>query len=175
MSPLTGLTVGAGWLPAEWIEEEGVQRNIRVLARRNDSRVTNYATSQGYLPLRDQVSLKLLDIWIGAHSKQILLTHGATQGLNLIARGLFNPGDCVFVDAPRYWNLFANFRLQGVNLVGVPRSSQGPDPEQLESLLVEHRPKAFFTQAVLHNPISCSITPANALSVSCSLPKNMTS
>ena len=156
------LKAGAGWLPPEWMDEEGVQRNIRVLARRNDSRVTNYGTAQGYLPLRDQVSLKLFDIGVGAHSKQILLTHGATQGLDLIARTLLKPGDCVFVDDPGYWNLFANLRLQGVNLIGVPRTSQGPDPEQLELLLAEHRPKAFFTQSVLHNPTSCSISPANA-------------
>ena len=52
----------------EWMDEEGVQRNIRALSRRGDSRVTSYGTAQGYLPLRDQVSLKLLELGIGARS-----------------------------------------------------------------------------------------------------------
>jgi DNA-binding transcriptional MocR family regulator len=156
------LNVGVGWLPPEWLDEEGVQRNIRALSRRRDSRVNSYGTAQGYLPLRDQVSLKLLDLGIGARNNQILLTHGATQGLDLIARTVLRPGDCVLVDDPGYWNLFANLRLLGVNLVGVPRSGDGPDTDVLEQLLVEHRPKAFFTQSVLQNPTSCNITPANA-------------
>jgi len=156
------LQVGVGWLPPEWMDEEGVQRNIRALSRRGDSRVTGYGTAQGYLPLRDQVSLKLLELGIGARSTQILLTHGATQGLDLIARALLKPGDCVLVDDPGYWNLFAHLRLFGVNLVGVPRSGNGPDTEALEVLLAEHQPKAFFTQSVLHNPTSCNITPAIA-------------
>ncbi len=156
------LKVGVGWLPPAWLDEEGVQRNIRALSRRGDSRVTSYGTAQGYLPLRDQVSLKLLELGIGVRSDQILLTHGATQGLDLIARTLLKPGDCVFVDDPGYWNLFANLRLFGVNLVGVPRTSNGPDAEALELLLAEHQPKAFFTQSVLHNPTSCNITPAIA-------------
>ena len=156
------LKVGVGWLPTEWMDEEGVQRNIRALTRRSDSRVTSYGTAQGYLPLRDQVSLKLLELGIGVRSSQLLLTQGATQGLDLIARTLLKPGDCVLVDDPGYWNLFANLRLLGVNLVGVPRTSHGPDVEALEQLLAEHHPKIFFTQTVLHNPTSCNITPANA-------------
>ena len=157
------LKVGVGWLPPEWMDEEGVLRNIRALTRRSDSRVNSYGTAQGYLPLRDQVSLKLLELGIGVRSNQILLTQGATQGLDLIARTLLKPGDCVLVDDPGYWNLFANLRLVGVNLVGVPRTSHGPDAEVLEQLLEEHHPKIFFTQSVLHNPTSCNITPANAV------------
>ena len=156
------LKVGVGWLPTEWMDEEGMQRNIRTLTRRSDSRVTSYGTAQGYLPLRDQVSLKLLELGIGVRSNQLLLTHGATQGLDLIARTLLKPGDCVLVDDPGYWNLFANLRLLGVNLVGVPRTSHGPDAEALEQLMAEHHPKIFFTQSVLHNPTSCNLTPANA-------------
>ena len=156
------LQVGVGWLPPEWLDEEGVLRNIRALARRNDNRVTSYSTAQGYRPLRDQIAIKLLEIGIDVPSSQILLTHGATHGLDLVARALLKPGDCVFVDDPGYWNLFAHLRLFGVNLVGVPRTSNGPDTEALEALLVEHHPKAFFTQSVLHNPTSCNITPAIA-------------
>lgn len=156
------LKVGVGWLPPGWLDEAGIQRNIRALARRGDSRVASYGTAQGYRPLRDQISLKLLELGVDARSDQILLTHGATQGLDLIARTLLKPGDCVLVDDPGYWNLFANLRLLDVKLVGVPRTVHGPDPEALELLLAEHRPKAFFTQSVLHNPTSCNIAPANA-------------
>ena len=159
------LKAGVGWLPPEWLDEEGVRRNIRALARRADTRVTSYGSPRGYLPLRGQIEVKLAELGIGAHSNQILLTNGASQAFDLIARYLLKAGDCVFVDDPGYWNLFANLRLYGVNLIGVPRTHDGPDPEALETLLTEHRPKAFFTHSVLHNPTAGNLAPANAFRV----------
>lgn len=159
------LKVGVGWLPPEWLDEEGVRRNIRTLARRSDTKVTSYGPPLGYRPLRDQVQTKLGELGIGARPSQIVLTHGATQALDIVARYLLKAGDCVFVDDPGYWNLFANLRLYGVNLVGVPRTMEGPDPDALEALLAEHRPKAFFTHSVLHNPTSSNLSPANAFRV----------
>ncbi len=157
-----GLQAGAGWLPPEWLDEDGVRRNIRTLARRADTRVTSYGSTQGYRPLREQIQHKLAEIGIGARADQVLLTHGASQALDLIARYLLKPGDCVFVDDPGYWNLFANLRLFGASLVGVPRTSHGPDPVALEKLLEEHHPKVYFTQSVLQNPTACNLAPANA-------------
>ena len=156
------IKVGVGWLPPEWLDEEGIRRNLRMLARRDDTRVVAYGTPRGYRPLREQLQIKLGEIGIGATPDQIVLTHGATQALDIIARYLLKAGDCVFVDDPGYWNLFSMLRLLGVNLVGVPRNHDGPDPVALETLLAEHRPKVFFTHSVLHNPTACSLSPAIA-------------
>lgn len=159
------LKVGVGWLPPEWLDEAGVRRNIRALARRADTKVISYGTPQGYRPLREQIPLRLAGLGIGARASQIVLTHGATQALDIVARYLLKAGDCVFVDDPGYWNLFANLRLYGVHLVGVPRTPDGPDTDVLEALLAEHRPKAFFTHSVLHNPTAGNLSPAVAFRV----------
>lgn len=159
------LKVGVGWLPPEWMDAEGVRRNLRALSRRADLHPTSYGTALGYRPLREQLRTKLGDFGIAAQPDQILLTHGATQALDIIARRMIQPGDCVFVDDPGYWNLFANLRLYGANLIGVPRNANGPDPDAMEALLQEYRPKAFFTNSVLHNPTSGNLSPANAFRV----------
>lgn len=159
------LPVGAGCLPAEWLDEEGVLRNLRLLARRPDSKVTSYGTPQGYAPLRQQLQVKLAEYAIGAKPSQIVLTHGATQALDLVARYFLKAGDCVLVDDPGYWNLFANLRLYGVRLIGVPRTQEGPDPQAIEELLKHHAPKLFYTQSVLHNPTSFNLSPANAFRI----------
>lgn len=159
------LKVGVGWLPAEWMDEEGVRRNIRTLARREDTRVVGYGTPRGYRPLRDQLQIRLGELGISADPSQIVLTQGATQALDLAARYLVKPGDCVFVDDPGYWNLFSILLLYGVKMIGVPRHEDGPDPDAMEALLKEHKPKAFFTNSVLHNPTACSLSPANAFRI----------
>lgn len=159
------LKAGRGWLPAEWLDEEGLRRHLRTLSRRPDARLADYGTPQGYLPLRQQLQLRLAQLGIGAQPEQILLTQGASQALDLAARLLVKPEDCVFVDDPGYFSLFGNLRLHGAKLVGVPRSGQGPDPAALEALLQNHRPRVFFTQSVLHNPTADSLSAANAFRI----------
>ncbi len=156
------LLVGSGWLPADWMDMDGVKRNLRALSRRADARMTAYGIPQGYLPLRQQLQIKLGEFGIAADPRHILLTHGATHALDLVARYLVKPGDCVFVDDPGYWSLFGNLRMQGAQLVGVPRTLDGPDPAALAALLEQHRPKVFFTHTVLHNPTATNINPATA-------------
>lgn len=152
------LKVGAGWLPEDWLDAPGVRRRLRALATDPGLRPCGYGTPEGYLPLREQLQICLAERGIVAPPAQILLTHGATQALDLVARYFLRPGDCVFVDDPGYWNLFASLRLLGVQLVGVPRQPNGPDIAALQALLAVHRPRLMFTHSVLHNPTSVSIS-----------------
>jgi DNA-binding transcriptional MocR family regulator len=65
---------------------------------------------------------------------------------------LLKPGDVALVDDPGYYNMFGNLRMQGVQMLAVPRNPDGPDIAILESLAAAHRPKVYFTQSVMHNP-----------------------
>lgn len=160
-----GLKVGMGWLPPHWLDQEGLRRNIRALSRREDVKLTCYGVPQGYPALRQQLSVKLADIGIGAKPEQIVLTHGATQALDIIARYMLKPGDVALVDDPGYFTMFGNLRLQGAQLLGLPRTVDGPDVAALETLVREHQPRIFFTHSVLHNPTSASLAPGNAYQV----------
>ena len=151
------LKVGAGWLPEGWLDTSVLVRRLRALAADTSLRATGYGSPEGYRPLREQLQIALAERGIAATPAQILLTHGATQALDIVARCFLQAGDCVFVDDPGYWNLFASLRLLGVRLVGVPRRADGPDLDALSRLLAEHRPKLMFTHSVLHNPLSTSI------------------
>jgi DNA-binding transcriptional MocR family regulator len=153
------LKASAGWLPAEWLDQEGLRRHLRSLGRRTDAKVAGYGNPQGYLPLRQQLQIRLAEFGIGAPPEHIMLTHGATQALDIAARHLVKPGDTVFVDDPGYFNFFGNLRLLGAKLVGVPRGIDGPDIDVLEELLATHRPKVFFTHSVLHNPTGANLAP----------------
>lgn len=146
------LRASAGWLPASWLEEEGLRRQLRQMARNEDARLTRYGCAQGFLPLRQHLCVRLAELEIAARPEQVVLTQGATQALDLIARYLVRPGDAVLVDDPGYYNFFGNLRLLGARLIGVPRTLGGPDVEALARLAAEHRPRLFFTHSALHNP-----------------------
>ncbi|CAL1240905.1 PLP-dependent aminotransferase family protein [Candidatus Methylocalor cossyra] len=153
---------GSGYLPEDWLDQEGFRRSLRTLARDTGPAWTQAADPKGYPPLVEQVRRMLADCGIGAHPKQILLTRGGTGALQLIARYLIAPGDAILVEDPGYYLLFSDLRLSGAELVGVPRRADGPDLEVLESLARQYRPRLFFLQSLLHNPTGTSLSAASA-------------
>ena len=80
-------------------------------------------------------------------------------------RYLLKPGDAALVDDPGYYNMFGNLRLQGVEMLAVPRNPDGPDVAILEKLAAAHRPKVYFTQSVMQNPTGTDMSPHVAFKV----------
>lgn len=154
------LLVGGPWLPNAWLEENNIGRTLRGLAGNNGPHLVEYGTAFGYLPLREHIAETMLpEIGIRASVAEVLLTNGSSQALDIISRFFLAPGDAVLVDDPGYYNLFGNLRLQGLRLLGVPRSVDGPDLAALEELASAHRPKLYFTQSVLQNPTGTTMAP----------------
>ena len=156
---------GGPWLPNSWLNETGIRQSLNVLARKNGAYLLEYGHPFGYLPLREHLALMLAGLGINAHANQILLTQGTSQALELIIRYLLKPGDTALVDDPGYYNMFGNLRLQGVEMLAVPRNPDGPDVAVLEKLAAAHQPKVYFTQSVMHNPTGADISPHVAFKV----------
>jgi len=154
------LMAGAPWLPDEWLDQAGIRNIVRQLARNNGDHLLGYGHPAGYLPLRQQLQLKLSELGIAASPEQIVLTHGTSQALDLVIKRFVRPGDSVLVDDPGYYNVFGYLRMHGARLLGVPRNADGPDIGELRRLAAEHRPKVYFTQTVMQNPTGTDMSPA---------------
>jgi DNA-binding transcriptional MocR family regulator len=159
------LLAGGPWLPNSWLDEAGIRQSLNVLARKNGAYLLEYGHPFGYLPLREHLALMLAGLGITAHPGQILLTQGTSQALELVIRYLLKPGDAALVDDPGYYNMFGNLRLQGVEMLAVPRNRDGPDVAVLEKLAAAHRPKVYFTQSVMQNPTGTDMSPHVAFKV----------
>jgi DNA-binding transcriptional MocR family regulator len=155
---------GCGWLPETWHDLDAVSKGMRLLALRPQGSIL-YGHPKGYEPLRQQLTRQLAELEIEAPPAQILLTLGASQGMDLIVRRLTQPGDIVFVDDPGYSNLLSALRLRGLRLVGVPMTPTGPDAAALELLLEQHRPQLYITNTQLQNPTGASYSAASAFKV----------
>jgi DNA-binding transcriptional MocR family regulator len=153
------ILAGGPWLPNSWLDESGIRQNLNVLARKNGAYLLEYGHPFGYLPLREHLALMLAALGITARAGQILLTQGTSQALELIIRYLLKAGDAALVDDPGYYNMFGNLRLQGVEMLAVPRNPDGPDIAVLEKLAAARRPKVYFTQSVMQNPTGADMSP----------------
>jgi DNA-binding transcriptional MocR family regulator len=159
------ILAGGPWLPNSWLDETGIRQGLNVLARKNGAYLLEYGHPFGYLPLREHLAQMLAILGITAHPNQILLTHGTSQALELVIRYLLKPGDAALVDDPGYYNMFGNLRLQGVDMLAVPRNPDGPDVTVLDQLAGAHRPKVYFTQSVMQNPTGSDMSPHVAFKV----------
>lgn len=158
--------LGSGWLPPAWRDTELLAKAIRRTARLEQSSLAEYGDIQGYLPMRKQLCVHLKRLTrVDAQPGQLLTTLGATQALDLVARLLIKPGDHVFVDEPGNGNLIKLIQLAGGHVVGVRRTQDGPNVEDMKEHLARHKVKAFFCNSTFHNPTGGNISPHNAFSI----------
>ena len=156
---------GGGLLPPDWLDGELIANALRAISRDNPSLLLGYGTPLGFLPLRQQLQLKMAELEIAAAPDQFVLTTGVTQAIDTVARHFLRPGDVIFVDDPAWFLMFGSFAALGAKIVGIPRLADGPDIAQLRELAEIHRPKLYVINSVLHNPTSTSLSAAKAFQV----------
>jgi DNA-binding transcriptional MocR family regulator len=159
------LSPGAGVLPPDWLDGPAIANALRAISRQNSRSFVGYGTPAGFLPLRQQLQLKLAELDIAAAPEQFVTTVGVTQALDIVAREFCQPGDTVFVDDPAWFLMFGSFAALGLRVVGIARQPDGPDLQQLAELAAVHKPRLFIINSVLHNPTSTSLSAAKAFQV----------
>ncbi|GAB2801050.1 PLP-dependent aminotransferase family protein [Halomonas shantousis] len=110
------------------------QRMLRRNQHRAQEKWFGYQT-QGGLPALKAVLCDYLRLSrsVNCRPEQILITQGAQQGFELIARLLADPGDTVWIEEPGYGGAQACFSMAGLNVVPVPVDEEGIHPEALPS------------------------------------------
>jgi len=159
------LAVGDGFPPIEWLADVRLDKYHHKVVRSGMGVMFRYGTRYGYPPLRDHLVGKLADFGISAEPRQVVLTHGANDALDLVVRYFVPPGAAVLVDDPGYYLLHGKLKLAGARILGVSRESDGPDLAALEQLLITHKPRLFFTQSVAHNPTGSDTSAAKAFRI----------
>lgn len=118
-----------------------------------------YDESKGHEPLRELIAARMAARGVKTDIDHILITNGSQQGLDLVARSLFDPGDVVVVEAPTYFGALQVFDAYQVQYRLAPIDENGVIPEALEEILKqEPRPKAFYTIPTFQNPTGVTLS-----------------
>jgi 2-aminoadipate transaminase len=112
--------------------------------------VWGHGPTEGQPALREAIAERF-----NVPADSVLVLAGAQQGLDLLARCLVDPGDAVILDRPGYVGAIQSFHAAGARLVGwdVARA----DVDELEDLLVRHRPKLIYTNPTFQNPTGATM------------------
>ena len=102
----------------------------------NAKLMLQYGTSEGYLPLREFLSTWLARFTFKSYTPdELMLTHGAQQAMDLIARTFVNEGDAVIVGLPTFFGATNAFLAAGAEIIGTPEDDHGMDPVVLARTL----------------------------------------
>lgn len=107
---------------------------------------------RGLPALRERIARWYGDAGLPTAPEDVLITSGAQQALELVARGCLQPGDGVVVEQPTYRGALEAFARTGSRLRTVRIDEQGLDVAALERLLTNESPRLVYVQAAAHNP-----------------------
>lgn len=111
-----------------------------------------YATSEGYLPLRQMIARRYAEQGVLVSPSEILITNGSQQGLDLLGKAFLNKGDGIIVERPTYLAAIQSFGLFEPRFHSVPLQEDGVDPEAIEKALTQDESKLFYSVPNFQNP-----------------------
>ncbi|MEI5102309.1 PLP-dependent aminotransferase family protein [Streptomyces sp. PmtG] len=143
----------AGGLPApEFFDSEGVAAAYQAVLAARPGQALQYSTTEGEPALRGRIAARHTDLGLATDADDVLVTSGSQQALSLLATALVEPGDTVLVENPCYLAALQVFAFAGARVVAVPGDEHGIDPQALERLIAEHRPKLLYLVPTFQNP-----------------------
>jgi 2-aminoadipate transaminase len=143
----------AGGLPAEELFPAAeIEAAFQYVIREHAAEALQYTWSEGCEPLRERIVDWLHEHGLSAKPAQILVTHGAQQALDLLAKLYIHPGDAMVIESPTYVPAIQAFELQGPRFVSVTRTSTGLDMGQLEARLRFDSARLMYVIPCAHNP-----------------------
>ena len=145
----------AGGLPApELFPTEAISDICVSVLAHDGQRALQYATTEGYLPLRQWIAGRMNATLGTAFSEDnILITNGSQQGLDLSGKVFIDEGDVILCESPTYLAAITAFRAYGCRFVEVPTDEDGMRTDDLAKLLeTTTRVKAIYVIPNFQNP-----------------------
>lgn len=138
---------------------EKLQESINRAIDKNGSKVFQYASTNGYLPLRQYIADKYnRNHNLGITADDILLTTGSQQALSLLAQVLVNPGDGIIMEEPGYLGAIQAFTMSEPVFYPVTLEKEGLNLEELEQALQQPNVKFIYTVPNFQNPTGLTYT-----------------
>jgi 2-aminoadipate transaminase len=150
----------AGGMPfVQALPREDVLEVVAQAVAEHGSMALQYGDGQGLLALRERLVPLMAAEGVDADPHDMVITAGAQQALDLVAKILVDPGDEIVVEAPAYVGALSAFSAYEPRFLQVDLDGDGMVVEQLEELLLRGtRPKFVYTVPNFGNPAGVTMS-----------------
>jgi 2-aminoadipate transaminase len=111
-----------------------------------------YGVTEGFMPLREALSIYLKSIGIEVNAEKILISSGATSAINAVAGILIDKGDKIGIETPSFLGSIKTFKVYQPEFIEIETDDFGIIPEKLEDVLQKHKLKFVYIQPNFQNP-----------------------
>ncbi len=161
-----GIISFAGGLPAAvTFPVKFVEAAVDEVIENEYATALQYGPTEGDARLREDLAIIMRTDGIKTTSDHILVTTASQQGLDLVGKVFFNPGDTCITGSPTYLGGLQAFNsYQGVS-VGVDLDDHGMIPEKLQETITRlegegRRPRFIYIIPDFQNPAGVTIPEA---------------
>lgn len=118
-----------------------------------------YGTPKGLPSLIEVIQKEFANTQVFTNQDNIFITSGVQQALALLASMPFPNGKRkILIEQPSYHLLIKYLEVHGLPAIGIERTAQGIDIQQLERIFQTEDIKFFYTMPRFHNPLGTSYT-----------------
>jgi DNA-binding transcriptional MocR family regulator len=160
-APLAGdaIPLGSGYPDPELCPSEELAALAAQITRDHPRAITDYLQVEGLPELRERLAELGRAAGYATSADEILVTTGARQAIDLVARALLEPGDVAVVESPTFAGALASLQSTGARVLPLPVDGDGPDIDALERILARHEVKLVVLQEACQNPTGADLSP----------------
>lgn len=141
---------------------EALKESSNHVIERFGSKVFQYATTEGYEPLREYIALRYKEKFGLDYTKDdILITTGSQQALDLLGKTLIDRGDTIAMERPGYLGAIQACSVYQPEFAEIDLTEDGLDTELLESILKQKHVKFLYTVPNFQNPTGITYAKEN--------------
>jgi DNA-binding transcriptional MocR family regulator len=143
-----------GSASAELFPNRRLNLIARGILRRLPAHSAHYDLPPGVEALRRQIARRSLAIRCEVAPRDVIVTAGALEAINLSLRAVAKPGDVIAVESPMYFAILGSVASLNMKTIEIPtHPKEGMDLEHLERAIRKHKIKACITMTNCHDPL----------------------
>lgn len=130
--------------------------------RDSGTEALQYGSSEGRVQIRDVVVGLMAEVGVRVKHDNLVITAGAQQALDLLAKIFIDPGDTIICEGPTYLGALQAFSAYQPNVVCIPMDADGMRTDLLAEELKRLGPrgaKFIYTIPNFQNPAGVTLTP----------------
>jgi DNA-binding transcriptional MocR family regulator len=138
---------------------ERIRRVLSSRARRDRHALGRYGLPPGTEALRRAIARRALEWGCRIDHRNLVITNGCMEALNLCLRAVTRPGDTVALESPTYYGFLQILQALGLKALEIPTHPRsGISLEALELALQAHEVKAVLVMPNVSNPVGATMS-----------------
>ncbi|MCE5191548.1 MAG: PLP-dependent aminotransferase family protein [Actinomycetia bacterium] len=156
------ISLSGGMPDVARVPAEAVARAASAAIREHGAEALQYGSSEGRVQLRAIIVELMAENGVRLKAEDLIVTAGAQQALDLLAKIFIDPGDTIITEGPTYLGALQAFSAYQPNVVCIPMDDDGMRVDALEAELKRLGPrgaKFIYTIPNFQNPAGVTLTP----------------